>query len=317
MNRSIMSSLSSDLSAIYSPQPLTTADLNTIERAKIAIGGAPLGDLTPESLQKLQRCMLGMLDISSNRLSTATWILEKLTLNTAQIFLDILQACQYAKSSGADRPVEVNLSEGATPVEASSRDPRIATLSQDGNFSITVKSVGFCRVSGEQNRHLQSSHVIPFSSEGDSRKIDCYCDLVKAMFGREAFEVLVANVMNGEPNTDRNVNRLDNGIPLSPGCHESWDTMDFYLSVDWSSYNDRTGEVRLVFASVFGIFHLQVLVQRAFSMARTTDIQHCKLLGRTAPGNTSGEKLADDGRWQRNSFSTYQLSIERRRKGAT
>jgi hypothetical protein len=40
-----------------------------------------------------------------------------------------------------------------------------------------------------------------------------------------------------------NINRLDNGIPMTPSCYRAWDTMAFVLVVDWSTYNPDTGEV--------------------------------------------------------------------------
>jgi hypothetical protein len=63
-----------------------------------------------------------------------------------------------------------------------------------------------------------------------------YLELIKAMFGTDALQVLLGNVLNGNKDMARNINRLDNGVAMQPTVHESWDSIDY-------SYNESTKEV--------------------------------------------------------------------------
>ena len=62
-----------------------------------------------------------------------------------------------------------------------------------------------------------------------------YLELIKAMFGTDACKT-PSNVLNGNKDMARNINRLDNGVAMQPTVHESWDSIDY-------SYNESTKEV--------------------------------------------------------------------------
>ncbi|KAH0555690.1 hypothetical protein GP486_006367, partial [Trichoglossum hirsutum] len=225
------------LSTVRNLQPLEQAEVELITQAKAVINAVDHDTLTPERLLILQQCLHRMLELSPHPSSTATWIADKLPRDGAgRMYNDIYQACTFAKSSGVGRPSNGNVAT-SEPASISVGTPRRSTT-----FSSKVKSTGRCGVSGLVTDDLQSCHIISFSSGGENQKVDAYRDLVKAMFGHEAFEVLLTNVMNGGKDTNRNINRPDNGIPLTPSCHTKWDSMRFYLSVDWSTYNEETKE---------------------------------------------------------------------------
>lgn len=63
------------------------------------------------------------------------------------------------------------------------------------------------------------------------------------MFGTDALQLLLDNVLNGRKDATRNINRLDNGVPMHQHVHGSWDSMRFFLEVMWDSYNESTKEV--------------------------------------------------------------------------
>ena len=111
-------------------------------------------------------------------------------------------------------------------------------------FSALVKGGGICRVTGTPFPFLVSAHILPFSSrKGDNEKVKHYLELIRALFGPDALQWLVENVLNGGKG-ERNINRLDNGIPLQPTVYNMRDSMKFFLEVDWNTYNPSTKEVR-------------------------------------------------------------------------
>jgi hypothetical protein len=102
---------------------------------------------------------------------------------------------------------------------------------------------GFCQISGLECDIRSPCHIIPFFDKADSRTIDAYRDFVKALLGPEAFEALLSDIMGEGKDTDGGVNRLDNRLFLSPHYRVLWEQMLCYLSVDWSTYREETGEV--------------------------------------------------------------------------
>ena len=54
-----------------------------------------------------------------------------------------------------------------------------------------------------------------------------YQELIKALFGPDALQVLLVNVLNGNKNTT-NINRLDNGIAMKSTVHGTWAAMGFF-----------------------------------------------------------------------------------------
>jgi len=118
------------------------------------------------------------------------------------------------------------------------------SVGRSSKFSALVKGGGICRVTGTPFPFLVSAHILPFSSrKGDNEKVKRYLELIRALFGPDALQRLVENVLNGG-NGERNINRLDNGIPLQSMAHDMWDSMKFFLEVDWNTYNPSTKEVR-------------------------------------------------------------------------
>ncbi|KAI9772379.1 MAG: hypothetical protein M1839_002458, partial [Geoglossum umbratile] len=230
-----------DLSAVYDSLVLTPTDIAIVSSAKELINNADRGVLTPNTFSKFQQCIYGLLDISPNPASTAAWVIDKLPqTGLAQLFNNIYQACSFIKSSGAGCPAEgSDNSDGITPadIRGSAVPARVEQVGRSTYFSDSVKSIGLCRITGDTTSPIHSCHIISFSSQGQGEKIRLYQDLIKALFGQSAWEALLTNVMNGSKDRNRNINQLDNGIPLSPSAHSAWDSMRFTLTLDWSSYN--------------------------------------------------------------------------------
>ncbi|KAI9766246.1 MAG: hypothetical protein M1840_006660 [Geoglossum simile] len=179
------------LSAVRNLQPLEQAEVELITQAKAVIDAVDHDTLTPERLLILQQCLHRMLELSPHPSSTATWITDKLPRDGAgRMYNDIYQACTFAKSSSAGRPSNGNATT-SEPASKSAGTPK--SIRQSVTFSSKVKSTGRCGVSGLVTNYLQSCHIISFSSGGENQKVDAYRDLVKAMFGHEAFEALLAN----------------------------------------------------------------------------------------------------------------------------
>jgi hypothetical protein len=232
-----------DLSILYNPQPPTLDDLTLIASANRVISTAPCGNLTPDTHLRFQQSILRVLEQSPNPGTTAAWIIRKMALyddggggELAKLYNDIYQACRFAKSSGTGRPLKgsPNVSGVATPVEG-------------GNFSSLVKSIGLCRITGDTTSAIDSCHILAFStSNASNTKLASYIELIRAMFGDAAWSALLTNVIDGTRDQGgRNINRLDNGIPMISSCHRAWDGMAFVLVVDWSTYSSETKEVRL------------------------------------------------------------------------
>ena len=67
---------------------------------------------------------------------------------------------------------------------------------------------------------------------------------MEALFGPDALQRLVENVLNGNKDAPtRNINRLDNGIAMYTAVHRLWDGMSFNLEVLWDTYISSTKEV--------------------------------------------------------------------------
>ncbi|KAI9778440.1 MAG: hypothetical protein M1839_008086 [Geoglossum umbratile] len=223
MSSTISQGTTGDLS-ILRPQDPTQIDISRVAGARQAILGAPRGNLTPETHDKFQLSILGVLELSPNPGATADWIIKKLTPDSggpeellAKLYADIYSACRAAKSSGAGRPPKgsgVATPEPSTPTE------------------------------GDDTSEIDSCHIIAFSTHNaPNSRLETYIDLVKAMFGEAAWLALLRNVVGGPSDCGRhNINRLDNGISMTPSCHRAWDTMAFVLAVDWSTYDSGTGE---------------------------------------------------------------------------
>ncbi|KAI9774113.1 MAG: hypothetical protein M1840_005206 [Geoglossum simile] len=248
---------------ILRPQDPAPVDVSLVAKAKQVILAAPHGNLTPETHTKFRHAILGVLELSPNPNSAADWIVRRLTphasgeeeLLLAKLHADIYAACQFVRSSGAGRPPRGSPSpSGAvTPVPLEG-DPAavtspVHTAGRSSNFSALVKSAGLCRITGDNTSPVDSCHIIAFSTSNTSNpRLATYTDLVRAMFGEEAWLALLTNVMDGSSDQGgRNINRLDNGIPMTPSCHRSWDTMAFVLVVDWSTYNNETKEFDATF----------------------------------------------------------------------
>jgi hypothetical protein len=118
------------------------------------------------------------------------------------------------------------------------------SVGRSTKFSSEVKSGGICQVTGAPSTELVSSHILPFSSrQGDNLKTKQYLELVVALFGPDALRRLLENVLNGDRDGVRNINRLDNGIAMELKPHAMWDAMDFFIEVLWDTYNQSTKEV--------------------------------------------------------------------------
>ena len=221
---------------------LSERDVSLINSSKTAIDKAEPGVLSPEIQEKTKQLLHHLLnELSPNKVSTAQWILDNLQKgDLGEMYNEIYKACTFMKTNKAGRP-SGSPSASNTPESGSQRN--MQTVGRSSKFSSEVKSVSICRVTGASGALVQSCHILAFSARNQGDRIESYQKLIKAMFGPEALTKLLANVMNDMRPSNHNINRLDNGIPLSPSVHAAWDSTLFYLKVKWETYNQNNGEV--------------------------------------------------------------------------
>ena len=148
------------------------------------------------------------------------------------------------KGDNRNQDSTVNKTVGEENGNGKENETKKKSVGRDSNFSALVKGGGICQVTGAPSSVLVSAHILPFSSrKGDNEKVKRYLELIRALFGPDALQWLVENVLNGGKG-ERYIIRLDNGIPLQPTVHNMWDSMKFFLEVDWNTYNPSTKEVR-------------------------------------------------------------------------
>jgi HNH endonuclease len=291
-----------DLSILY-PQVPAQIDIPAVTDAKQAILNAPRGNLTPETHTKIQNSILGVLELSPNPITAAEWIIKKLTPHSdveeellPSLYANISSACQFVKSSGAGRRPKgsPSTSGAATPVSSTlaegwKEDPTaiatsLRTVGRSSNSSTLIKTVRLCRITGDTTSPIDSCHIIAFSTSNPANpRLASYIDLVKAMFGEAAWLALLTNVVDGSSDQGgRNINRLDNEIPMTPSCHRAWDTMAFVLEVDWSTYNSGTGEVWWYPILACREYHTNLLVCMSSLMLHSSGLQPPKMPSTTA-----------------------------------
>ena len=216
---------------------------DVITSAKKAIDTANRETLSPETYTKYQNQLKELIDMSPNKVTTASYLLKHISeKGFAKTYLDLREGC-VVKTGGRGR----NKRTGETMGEDSngSQDSKgNKTVGRSTKFSLAVKSGGICQVTGAPTTKLTSSHILPFSSrQADNLKTKQYLELVEALFGPDALERLRKNVLNGDKDGVRNINRLDNGIAMMSMAHDMWDAMDFFIEVLWDTYNQSTKEV--------------------------------------------------------------------------
>jgi hypothetical protein len=217
-------------------QTPSEADEEIIESAKEAITAANPEALTPETHAKYQDRLRKIIDTSPNKVTTASYLLEHIReKGFTETYLTLRNGCEVVKTSGRGRNKRTKdeMEDGA----------KAKSKGRSTRFSLLIKSGGICQVTGARSKFLNSSHILPFSACNDNPKTKQYLDLVKALFGPDALQRLLENVLNGDKDTARNNHRLDNGIAMQVQAHDMWDGMSFYLEVLWDTYNSSTKEV--------------------------------------------------------------------------
>jgi len=213
---------------------------DAIKSAKKAIDTANREALTPETYTKYQNQLKELIDTSPNKVTTASYLLKHISeKGFTKTYLDLRDGCVVVKTGGRGR------NKRTTETVGNQDSTGIKSVGRSTKFSSEVKSGGICQVTGAPSTVLVSSHILPFSSrQGDNLKTKQYLELVEALFGPDALQRLLQNVLNGEKNRATNINRLDNGIAMQAQVHGMWDNMNFFIKVLWDTYNPSTKEVR-------------------------------------------------------------------------
>jgi len=220
-------------------------DDDVIELANEAINTADKGGLTPEIHAKYQDQLRKVIDMSPNKIATASYLQELITEEGfTKAYLALRNGCEVVKTCGRGRKKRTReaMEEDGNGNQNSTGNK---TVGRSTRFSICVRSGEICQVTGAPSTELVSAHILPFSSHNaDDQKVKDYLELIRALFGPDALQRLLENVLNGSNESERNINRLDNGIALQSTVHGMWDSMKFFLEVDWNTYNPSTKEVR-------------------------------------------------------------------------
>ena len=217
---------------------------DAIKSAKKAIDTANREALTPETYTKYQNQLKELIDTSPNKVTTASYLLKHISeKGFTKTYLDLRDGCVVVKTGGRGRNKRTRETVGKDN-NGSQVSKGKKSVGRSTKFSSAVKSGGICHVTGAPTTKLTSSHILPFSSrQGDNLKTKQYLELVEALFGPDALRRLLENVLNGDKDGVRNINRLDNGVAMMLTPHEMWDAMDFFIEVLWDTYNQSTKEV--------------------------------------------------------------------------
>jgi hypothetical protein len=239
--------------------------------------------LAPELCDKYQGHLNDFIDMSPNKVAAASYFLERISEGSlAEVYLTLRNGIKFFKTNGRGRSPgqkrtaeepgnrseasgngkkqKRTAEESGNGSEASGnvkKQKRTADKSGNGSeangngtksvgrsskFSAIIKAITICQVSGNPLGTVVASHILSFSArQGD--KLQQYYELIKALFGADALQVLLVNVLNGDRDAARNINRLDNGIATQPTVHHAWDDMKFNLEVLWDTYDESTKEV--------------------------------------------------------------------------
>src|SRR2546423_13122000 len=199
----------------FHPQNLfrtSSEEDDVIESAKKAINTANQEALTPETYTKYQSQLKEIIDTSPNKVATASYLLERIReKGFTETYLTLLNGCVVVKNGGRGRNKRTREIVGEDS-NGSQDSKGNKSVGRSTKFSSYVKSGGICQITGAPSEELTSSHILPFSSrKGGDPKTKQYLELVKALFGPDA---LLDNVLNGNEDGARNINRLDNGIAM-------------------------------------------------------------------------------------------------------
>lgn len=85
-----------------------------------------------------------------------------------------------------------------------------------------------CEITGSENCHLQGAHIFPLGALQEYDRNEPMWDMLEMFWPPDHVQELKSCL-------HANHNYIANGINLSPAAHSHWDSMDFYLEVDWSS----------------------------------------------------------------------------------
>ena len=231
----------------FQPQTLLSSSSeedDAIKSAKKAIDTANREALTPETYTKYQNQLKEFIDTSPNKVTTASYLLKHISeKGFTKTYLDLRDGCVVVKTGGRGRNKRTRETVGKDSNRSQGSKGK-KSVGRSTKFSLAVKSGGICQVTGAPTTKLHSSHILPFSSrQGDNLKTKQYLELVEALFGPDALRRLLENVLNGDKDGARNINRLDNGVAMMLTPHEMWDAMDFFIEVLWDTYNQSTKEV--------------------------------------------------------------------------
>ncbi|KAI9823042.1 MAG: hypothetical protein M1832_002696 [Thelocarpon impressellum] len=241
-----------------------------LQQARDLINADPCETLSPEQQAKARQQLHELLRMSRDQAAAASFVARGIEEGgLAQLHHNLRQACMFFRHGTSPapmspppllRPAAVSpptstLSSGAStparpPSHASQqRTAQVATSPADSSptkrsstFSRWVKANDFCRVTGEFG-DLHACHILPYVHRNQDFKAANFLDLLGALFGAEAVDVLIRNVLNVGQTTGEGIDRHDNGIALRPHVHSDWDRTHFVLEVDWTTLDHVTGEV--------------------------------------------------------------------------
>ncbi|KAI9823435.1 MAG: hypothetical protein M1832_002446 [Thelocarpon impressellum] len=232
-------------------------------RARDLIDHGPSEILAPEVLAGAREKLHQLLQMSRDQGAAASYIIHGFESGgLVEFHRKVHDACMFftrgtspapmSPPPAPSRPVDTSPTDISSPISATSasgrRPPQLATTptepsptKRSSTFSRWVKANNFCRVTGEHG-DLHACHILPYLHRNQEPKAANFLDLLGALFGAEAVDALIRNVLNTGGTAGDGIDRHDNGIALRPHLHSDWDRTLFFLEVDWATLVPETGE---------------------------------------------------------------------------
>ncbi|KAI9816977.1 MAG: hypothetical protein M1832_004961 [Thelocarpon impressellum] len=245
-----MPAISADdpLWAVCHVRPLPE-DNPLLRQARDLINGDPCAVLSPEQQAKAREQLHELLRMSRDQAAAAQYVVQGIEEGgVAQLHNKLRQAsgasdASDAQCSASPRRVAQLVTESCPPKP----EPAKSSSSRSSTFSKWVTANQFCRVTGRPGGPdggvLEAAHILPrMHGQQRNSKSANLMNLLGALFGVEAVEALIQNVLNAGENLGRGIDRHDNGIALQPTVHREWDRTLFSLEVDWNTLDRNTGE---------------------------------------------------------------------------
>ncbi|KAI9812073.1 MAG: hypothetical protein M1832_000626 [Thelocarpon impressellum] len=215
------------------PPPLADDD-PLLRRAHRLIDHGPAETVAPELLERAREQLHRLLALSPHQAAAATFVSRALDGGgPVQLQPKVRDACVFFTQGTWPTPAPTPAPGGSTPSSTSSR--RAAQVAagaaapsptrRSSTFSRWVRANGFCRVTGQRGE-LHACHILPHLHRNQEPG---FLDLLTALFGPDAVDALLRNLLNAGDVTREGIDRHDNCIALRPSLHTDWDRTHFFL----------------------------------------------------------------------------------------